>query len=150
MRHDINLALALTVVCTALSGCGGGPLWDQLSDGYVNIKLQSCAQAENNFSGEYHRQCILKGFNIGTYNRPYLESLGFRCGFVDQYCLLHHTERQYGIGLLSRLEDSFFEYRTDIYLKYVDQKLSEFRMRYESVDAQGKIRMRYDTTDTLP
>jgi hypothetical protein len=79
-----------------------------------------------------------------------LESLGFRCGFIEQYCLLHHTERQHRMTLLGRQDDHFFEYRTDIYLKYADQKLTVFKMRYQSVDAQGNICFRYETPDTLP
>jgi hypothetical protein len=150
LRRSPTIAIPLLIVSIALSGCGSGPLWEQISDGYVNLQLQSCSGDEGLREAEPHRQCILRNFNILTYDKPYLEKLGFRCGFTEQYCLLHHTERQHRMTLLGRQDDHFIEYRTDIYLKYVDRKLSIFKMRYQSVDAQGNIRFRYETPDTLP
>ena len=138
------------MICAALTGCGSGPLWEQRSDGYVSPQLYGCAMSDCPTNPEDQRHCILLNFKMQSYDKPYLEKLGFRCGFTDQYCLLHHTGRQYGMTLLGRDDNGFFEHRTDIYLKYVDQKLSVFKIRYESVDGQGKVRCRYETADTLP
>ena len=149
-KPRIRLAIAVTMACAALGACSSPAFWVQRTDGKINFELRECAYITGTSDGEVHRQCLLDRFNLWTYDRPYLEYLGFRCGFTDQYCLLHQTERQYGIYIIQPDYDHFREYRTDIYLKYTDQKLTKFRLRHETVDEKGNVRLRYETPDTLP
>ena len=151
IKHIRPLICAVTALtCATLAGCGSGPLWEQRSDGYVSPQLYGCAMSDCPTNPEDQRHCILLNFKMQSYDKPYLERLGFRCGFIDQYCLLHYTVRSHTMTLLGRDDDMFTEHRIDMYLKYVDQKLSIFKIRYESVNGQGNVRCRYETADTLP
>lgn len=150
LKRHLLKTIALLIIGTALSGCGNEQVWVQTSDGFVKSQIHWCTDNGEGRNAELYRQCLLNNFEILTYDKQYLESLGFRCGYAEQYCLLNHSERQYLTNWLGQKRDQFSEYRINIYLKYIDKNLSVFKVRFESVDAQGNIRFRSETPDALP